>query len=72
MRRYFLLGLLILFPFFTQASPFYVGLLGGYGSTTWGSLINKDSTTSTPTDVDEGGETYGIFAGYEFTPLFAL
>jgi hypothetical protein len=56
--------------------PFYVGLLGGYGSTTWNGLVpenqNAATTLSTPTNVSEGGFTWGLFAGYEFIPQFAL
>lgn len=56
--------------------PFYVGLEGGYGSTTWGHLtpLNPDVATnlSTPTNVSEGGGVWGLFGGYEFLPQFAL
>ena len=56
--------------------PFYVGLESGYGSTTWGHLAPKNPNVamslSTPTSVSEGGSVWGIFAGYEFIPQFAL
>ncbi len=56
--------------------PFYVGVTFAYGATTWGFLIPKDSNTalsvSTPTEVRESGEEWGIVAGYEFIPSFAL
>lgn len=74
-----------LFPFFSYAStqstdPFryhyYVGVEGGYGSTTWGHLVPKDPNAamslSTPMSVSEGGSVWGIFGGYEFIPQFAL
>lgn len=58
--------------------PFYVGVIGGYGSTTWHGLIptkknqNVALLMSTPIDVEEGGTTWGAMAGYEFTPYFAV
>jgi hypothetical protein len=58
--------------------PFYAGLTGGYGSTTWFGLVpaaNKASSAlalSTPTFVSEGGGMWGFFAGYEFIPAFAI
>lgn len=58
--------------------PFYLGINGGMGSTTWGFLVpvndNKQTpiTVSAPLDVIEGGGVYGGFMGYEFTPYFAL
>jgi hypothetical protein len=57
-------------------NPYYVGITFGYGATTWGFLIPPDENAamalSTPVSVDENGETWGIFAGYEFIPSFAL
>lgn len=57
-------------------NPFYVGFTGGYGATTWGHLVPASSgvamSLSTPTNVSEGGATWGAFAGYEFLPQFAL
>lgn len=58
--------------------PFYIGVIGGYGSTTWDGLVPKDSnqnsaiTISTPIDVKEGGGVWGGYAGYEVTPFFAF
>ncbi|MDF1677093.1 MAG: outer membrane beta-barrel protein [Legionellaceae bacterium] len=58
--------------------PFYVGLNGGYGSTTWKGLVpSRDNQSivlniSTPTDVHEGGFTWGGFAGFEFSPFVAV
>lgn len=56
--------------------PFYVGVTGGYGSTTWGHLVPKDPNAamslSTPIYVKEGGTVLGVFGGYEFMPEFAL
>lgn len=57
---------------------FYVGGLGGYGSTTWGGLVpekknqNMALSMSTPIKVSEGGGVWGVFGGYEFNPYFAL
>jgi len=57
---------------------FYIGVNGGYGSTTWMGLVpeienqNMVLTMSTPMDVQEGGAVWGGFAGIEFTPYFAL
>lgn len=58
--------------------PFYVGISGGVGSTTWKGLVpsqenqNMALNISTPVYVQEGGQVYGAFAGYELTPYFAL
>ncbi|MDR3491214.1 MAG: hypothetical protein P4M12_04120 [Gammaproteobacteria bacterium] len=58
--------------------PFYAGITGGYGSTTWGELVpseNKASVAmsmSTPTSVTEGGAIWGVVAGYELIPTFAI
>ncbi len=58
--------------------PFYVGASGGFGSTTWQGLVptqeNKNfaTATSVPFRVKEGGAVWGVFAGYEITPYFAL
>ncbi len=56
-----------------QAShPFYVGVNGGYGSTTWKGLVpNLDNqnvvlSMSTPIDVQEGGWVWGGMVGFEF------
>lgn len=56
----------------------YVALLGGAGSTTWDGLVpavdkqNDALMMSTPQRVMEGGFVWGVLAGYEFTPFFAL
>lgn len=58
--------------------PFYVGVTAGYGSTTWQGLVPSDAnkneamSISTPISVTEGGGVWGGFAGYEFSPYFAL
>jgi opacity protein-like surface antigen len=58
--------------------PFYAGVNGGFGSTTWRGLVpspeNKNFAigVSTPFKVKEGGGVWGVFTGYEFTPYFAL
>ncbi|MES2216988.1 MAG: hypothetical protein V4501_01110 [Pseudomonadota bacterium] len=58
--------------------PIYVGVMAGYGSTTWSVLVpskHKASSAlalSTPTSVTEGGATGGVFAGYEIIPQFAF
>lgn len=58
--------------------PFYLGVTGGYGKTTWEGLIppagkmNLAMSMSTPKEVSEGGELWGLFAGYELLPSFAL
>ncbi len=59
-------------------NPFYIGVSGGYGSTTWNGLVpteankNEALSLSTPIEVQEGGGVWGVFAGYELTPTFAL
>ena len=58
--------------------PIYAGIAGGFGSTTWQGLVpsvnnqNMALSISTPTSVQEGGVAWGLFAGYEFTPYFAI
>lgn len=58
--------------------PFYVGFMGGYGSTTWGGLVPSEAnqnlaiSMSTPLYVEEGGKTFGFMAGYEVSPYFAF
>lgn len=58
--------------------PFYVGAEAGYGSTTWQGLVpsrrNRNIAISmfTPKYINEGGTVWGLFAGYEFMPCFAL
>lgn len=58
--------------------PFYVGVTGGYGATTWQGLVppakkqNPAMAMSTPTNVSEDGAVWGLFAGYELLPYFAL
>ncbi|MBA2652960.1 MAG: outer membrane beta-barrel protein [Tatlockia sp.] len=57
---------------------FYLGAIGGYGSTTWQGLVpNKENqnlamSLSTPLKVTEGGRVWGLLAGFEFIPAFAL
>lgn len=58
--------------------PFYIGAEAGYGSTTWQGLVpsrkNRNIAISmfTPKYINEGGAVWGLFAGYEFMPCFAL
>lgn len=58
--------------------PFYAGVAGGFGSTTWEGLVpavNNQSAAlslSTPTGATEGGGVWGFLAGYEFTRYFAI
>ncbi len=81
----FLFSFLFLFTSYCSADasnlpehPFYVGAIGGYGSTTWKGLVptrenqNVALMLSTPIDVDEGGSVWGILTGYEFTHFFAI
>lgn len=81
----FLFSFLFLFTSYCSADasnlpehPFYVGAIGGYGSTTWKGLVptrenqNVALMLSTPIDVDEGGSVWGILTGYEFTRFFAI
>jgi Outer membrane protein beta-barrel domain len=57
---------------------FYIGGLGGYGSTTWDGLVPSEEnqnlaiTISTPIRVREGGSVWGLFTGIEFSPYFAI
>lgn len=57
---------------------FYIGVNGGFGATTWDGLVplqekqNIALSISAPVKVYEGGGVYGAFAGYEFTPYFAI
>ena len=59
-------------------NPFYVGALGGFGSTTWKGLVpatknqNMALILSTPIEVSEGGNVWGLFAGYELSPYFSV
>lgn len=58
--------------------PVYIGGMGGYGSTTWQGLVPADEnlnlamSMSTPIAAQEGGGVWGIFAGYEILPYFAV
>jgi hypothetical protein len=57
---------------------FYVGGIGGYGSSTWQGLVpsqenlNGAISISTPIHVEEGGRVWGGMFGYEFMPYFAV
>ncbi len=63
---------------FTINQPFYIGFLGGYGSTTWEGLVptknnqNSALNLSTPIRVAEGGTVWGFLTGVEFMPAFAV
>ena len=86
-NHHFLPVMLCLFGFFSGSTalaastpiknPFYLGLAGGYGSSTWGWLVpNKEQQSpalmlSMPLSVTEGGGVWGVFSGYEFTKNFA-
>ena len=58
--------------------PIYLGLLGGWGSTTWDGLVPSEENTnlamnlSMPVGVREGGGVWGAFVGYEVNPFFAF
>lgn len=58
--------------------PFYAGVIGGYGSTTWNGLVpraenqNLALKLSSPTEVSEGGSVWGMYLGCEPFPYFAL
>ncbi|KTC84130.1 outer membrane beta-barrel protein [Legionella brunensis] len=58
--------------------PPYIGVFGGYGSTTWEGLVplkenqNAALSMSTPIKVTEGGGVWGVFVGYEFIPQLAF
>ncbi len=78
----FLLASFVLGDVFAQDLPNhhlpYIGLIGGYGSTTWDGLVpsnrnqNIAMNMSTPIAVEEGGNVWGVLAGYEFSPHFAV
>jgi hypothetical protein len=59
-----------------QNYPWYVGAMGGYGTTTWANLVPKNMSdammTSIPIRVAEGGSVWGFYGGYQFMPAFAL
>ncbi|WP_347252122.1 outer membrane beta-barrel protein [Legionella sp.] len=63
---------------FSFQRAIYLGVLGGYGSTTWEGLVptkenqNSALNLSTPIRVREGGGVWGVLAGYEFISAFAL
>lgn len=57
--------------------PLYVGLTGGWGSTTWGNLVPKDEDDialliATPKRAVEGGFMWGLYIGCELIPTFAI
>lgn len=62
----------------SKSLPVYIGVIGGYGSTTWDGLVpsggNKNSamSMSTPVEVNEGGAVWGALIGYEVNPFFAI
>lgn len=63
---------------FNSNQPFYFGVIGGYGSTTWEGLVpsrsnqNSALNLSTPVKVAEGGALWGLLTGIEFIPAFAI
>ena len=58
--------------------PFYIGIEGGYGSTTWDGIVPSKKNLipaiviSTPIKANEGGGVWGFFGGYEVSPYFAI
>ena len=56
----------------------YAGGCGGYGATTWAGLVPSEDnqnvaiSISAPTLASEGGAVWGLFAGYELSPYFAI
>lgn len=74
------------FPIYASVLPvaelyknkYYIGGVGGSGSTTWRGLVpaeenrNDAMSISTPILVREGGAVWGLFGGYEISPYFAL
>ena len=58
-------------------NPFYLGVAGGYGSSTWGWLVPNEEhqvpalMISMPEKVTEGGGVWGLFTGFEFTQYIA-
>lgn len=82
MKKFFQTFTLITLSFVSVTAaysyPFYAGVSGGYGSTTWRGLVpstdkqNDALSISIPIDVQEGGEMWGAQVGYEFTPHFAI
>lgn len=77
-QHYLLLSLLI---FITHtctyaAKPFYFGVTSGYGATTWSQIVPTHTDAamelSTPIHTQEGGIVWGLVAGYEILPVFAL
>jgi hypothetical protein len=57
-------------------NPLYFGVTFGYGTTTWGYLVPPEGNVvvdlSLPKDVKESGEEWGMVAGYELLPTFAM
>jgi hypothetical protein len=62
----------------SSSHPFYLGLNGGYGATTWKGLVpNVENqlialNLSTPTSVQEGGGVFGGVIGFELGSSFAI
>lgn len=63
---------------FANHHPLYIGVLTGYGTTTWSGLTptkpnrNGAISISTPIRVEEGGAIWGVLSGYEFSSHFAV
>jgi opacity protein-like surface antigen len=87
MYRIFIICILLSGAAFSQTNadldkafryPWYLGIEGGYGSTTWQGLVpsaanqNMALSISTPIFVEEGGGVWGFFAGYEFSRYLAI
>lgn len=58
-------------------NPLYLGGTIGYGNTNWDGLVDPNgaqdgSDTATPIKAEDDGAVWGFFAGYEFSPHFAL
>lgn len=69
----------ISYPSYSSVNnPFYVGILGGMGSTTWKGLVpsqaeqNLALNMSTPIEAQEGGHVWGGIIGFEVNPFFAF
>jgi hypothetical protein len=61
----------------TTSYPLYIGFSGGWGSTNWSGLVDKNgaedgSDLSVPVKAKDTGDVWGALAGYEISPHFAL
>lgn len=61
--------------FASVPNPIYIGISGGYGSTTWSQLtVNSSSpaAASSPIAANDDGFVWGFLLGYQFSKNFAL